>query len=51
MPDSTARYASPRLAFAVIDVPPGGAETSYYVRVTQEDGHQPWSSPIWVNGP
>ena len=23
-------------------------ETSYYVRVTQTDGHQAWSSPIWV---
>lgn len=24
-------------------------ETSYYVRVTQVDGHQAWSSPIWVS--
>ena len=24
-------------------------ETSYYLRVTQTDGHQAWSSPIWVN--
>jgi hypothetical protein len=24
-------------------------ETAYYVRVTQVDGHQAWSSPIWVS--
>ena len=24
------------------------SETSYYVRVTQADGHQAWSSPVWV---
>ena len=23
-------------------------ETSYYIRVTQIDGHQAWSSPIWI---
>ena len=37
-----------RLTFTVTDIdqPPG--ETSYYVRVTQTDGQQAWSSPIWV---
>ena len=25
-------------------------EDFYYVRVTQEDEHQAWSSPIWVKG-
>ncbi|HWM90367.1 MAG TPA: CehA/McbA family metallohydrolase [Thermoanaerobaculia bacterium] len=29
-------------------VKPSG-ETAYYVRVTQVDGHQAWSSPIWVS--
>ena len=28
----------------------GGNEDFYYVRVTQEDSHQAWSSPIWVKG-
>lgn len=38
-----------RVAFTVIDAArPAGSETSYYVRVTQTDGHQAWSSPIWV---
>lgn len=23
--------------------------TSYYIRITQTDGHQAWSSPIWIN--
>jgi hypothetical protein len=36
-----------RATFTVRDAPRGG-ETSYYVRVTQTDGHQAWSSPIWV---
>jgi hypothetical protein len=21
----------------------------YYIRITQKDGHQAWSSPIWIN--
>lgn len=25
------------------------ADTYYYVRVEQNDGHLAWSSPIWVN--
>jgi hypothetical protein len=29
---------------------PGGETRSYYVRVTQADGHLAWSSPIWVEG-
>jgi len=38
-----------RLQFKVTEhaLPPG--ETSYYVRVTQVDGQQAWSSPIWLH--
>lgn len=28
----------------------GNNEDCYYVRVTQNDDHQAWSSPIWVRG-
>jgi len=28
-----------------------GTEQRLYVRVTQEDGHQAWSSPIYVEKP
>jgi len=27
---------------------PGGADLPVYVRVTQADGHQAWSSPIYL---
>jgi hypothetical protein len=27
---------------------PGGADLPVYVRVTQSDGHQAWSSPIYL---
>ncbi len=37
-----------RLEFTVADIERLPGETSYYVRVTQADGHQAWSSPIWV---
>ncbi len=37
-----------RLRFTVTDPDPPQGEVSYYVRVTQTDGHQAWSSPIWV---
>ncbi|HXG57838.1 MAG TPA: DUF3604 domain-containing protein, partial [Thermoanaerobaculia bacterium] len=37
-----------RLSFDVTEVEPRNGETSYYVRVTQADGHQAWSSPIWI---
>ena len=37
-----------RLSFTVTDVDELPGESSYYVRVTQADGHQAWSSPIWV---
>lgn len=37
-----------RLTFTVKDVDQLPGETSYYVRVTQTDGQQAWSSPIWV---
>lgn len=38
-----------RLSFAAVDVDEPAGETSYYVRVTQSDGQQAWSSPIWVS--
>ena len=37
-----------KVAFTVMDEDPRNAETSYYVRVTQADGQQAWSSPVWV---
>ena len=37
-----------RLTFTARDAQPPSGETSYYVRVTQADGQQAWSSPIWV---
>ncbi len=38
-----------RLSFSVVDEDEFSGETSYYVRVTQTDGHQAWASPIWVS--
>ena len=35
---------SGKQSFALAD----GTEQRLYVRVTQEDGHQAWSSPIYV---
>ncbi|MEO8188846.1 MAG: CehA/McbA family metallohydrolase [Acidobacteriota bacterium] len=35
------------VTFTVEDKAPPAGESSYYVRVTQADGHQAWSSPIW----
>ena len=37
-----------RLTFIARDANLTAGETSYYVRVTQIDGQQAWSSPIWV---
>jgi hypothetical protein len=37
-----------RLRFAMRDRGAAGREHSYYLRVTQADGQQAWSSPIWV---
>lgn len=37
-----------RLEVSFEDSVKSSSETSYYVRVTQVDGHQAWSSPIWV---
>ena len=37
-----------RLTFTARDINVPAGETSYYVRVTQADGNQAWSSPIWV---
>jgi hypothetical protein len=36
------------LEVTFFDIVPRAAETSYYLRVTQVDGHQAWSSPVWV---
>lgn len=36
------------VSFAVQDSPDAAGETSWYVRVTQADGEQAWSSPVWV---
>ncbi|MEO8054724.1 MAG: CehA/McbA family metallohydrolase [Acidobacteriota bacterium] len=37
-----------RVSFAVQDSPDAAGETSWYVRVTQADGEQAWSSPVWA---
>jgi hypothetical protein len=37
-----------KLTFTARDINVPSGETSYYVRVTQADGNQAWSSPIWV---
>ena len=37
-----------RVSFTVEDSPDAAGETSWYVRVTQADGEQAWSSPIWA---
>ena len=37
-----------RVSFTVTDTPDASGETSWYVRVTQADGEQAWSSPIWA---
>ena len=39
---------SRRLAVDHVATFPGGAGLSVYVRVTQSDGHQAWSSPIYL---
>jgi hypothetical protein len=36
------------MTFTARDAQIQAGESSYYVRVTQADGHQAWSSPIWV---
>ncbi|MGZ7078705.1 MAG: CehA/McbA family metallohydrolase, partial [Thermoanaerobaculia bacterium] len=38
-----------RMRFSARDAVFAPGETSYYVRVTQADGQQAWSSPIWVS--
>lgn len=37
-----------KLSFTARDINVPAGESSYYVRVTQADGNQAWSSPIWV---
>lgn len=38
----------PRAFRASCSIEPGAAESAIYVRVTQEDGNQAWSSPIYL---
>jgi hypothetical protein len=39
------------LAFEVVDpAPPRGACSAYWIRVTQEDGAQAWTSPVYLDG-
>lgn len=38
-----------RVSFTVQDSPDAAGETSWYVRVTQADGEQAWSSPVWAS--
>ncbi|MGE0453196.1 MAG: 5'-nucleotidase C-terminal domain-containing protein [Vicinamibacteria bacterium] len=44
----TAAPDARRVSFTVTDEPDAAGETSWYVRVTQADGEQAWSSPIWA---
>lgn len=37
-------------SFEYRDWRPIQAESCYYMRVMQADGHQAWSSPVWVEG-
>jgi hypothetical protein len=39
---------SRRVAFDHVVTYPGGADFPVYVRITQADGHQAWSSPIYL---
>ena len=34
--------------FELDDEPSGEGEDSYYVRVTESNGHMAWCSPIWI---
>jgi hypothetical protein len=50
-PQDDSRLSFPdmsRLTFRAQEKALPAGETSYYVRVTQADGQQAWSSPIWV---
>lgn len=50
-PQGGTRIAAPdtsRASFTVTDEPEASGETSWYVRVTQADGEQAWSSPVWA---
>jgi hypothetical protein len=45
-----ARDFTRELAFDVTDpAPPAGACSAYWIRVTQEDGAQAWTSPVYLN--
>jgi len=36
--------------FAAVDADPAESGDFYYLRVTQIDGEQAWSSPVWIAG-
>jgi hypothetical protein len=44
-----ARDFTRELSFEVVDpAPPAGACSAYWIRVTQEDGAQAWTSPVYL---
>ncbi|MBI2216314.1 MAG: hypothetical protein HYU51_03360 [Candidatus Rokubacteria bacterium] len=43
-----ARDLTSDLAVDVTETPPGGACHAYWIRVTQEDGAQAWTSPVYL---
>ena len=47
-PADAGRRHSRILRFTMRDRGESGHEHAYYVRVTQANGQQAWSSPIWV---
>jgi hypothetical protein len=47
-----ARDHARELTFDVRDpAPPAGACHAYWIRVTQEDGAQAWTSPVYLTAP
>jgi hypothetical protein len=44
-----ARDLTRELAFDVTDAPPPGACAAYWIRATQEDGAQAWTSPVYLD--
>jgi hypothetical protein len=44
-----ARDLTRELALDVTDTPPPGACAAYWIRVTQEDGAQAWTSPVYLD--
>jgi hypothetical protein len=44
-----ARDLTRELTIDVTDTPPPGACAAYWIRVTQEDGAQAWTSPVYLD--